>query len=306
MCSSGLSIAQNVPGGQQEVRAAGFGLRKRGITLLLIVVSASGCGSQEAPPAASESTADKSPSSVDASSEKSPPAAEVQPAAVGQPAIEESSEAVSSPPQVDPPLPEADPAAKAAFESLTAAGVSAEDMEAAIEKLLEIGPPAVPVLVEGLQSSNELERELAAMILAQFGDNAAAATDPLIASLQDSSEFVRANAATALAQIEGQSKHVAPVFGALLDSEDENLQRMAVMNLSVLEIEPVKPLALKLSKALAIEDRDVRLAILDLLARIGSDAQETADAIRAIVTTDDAELHSAVDAALKQITPDAK
>lgn len=262
-----------------------------------------GCGSSD-PPGPQETA----PHSETSRSEPKTPVANGRPAAGSEsdatPADTLDSKSVSvTQPAAEPVSPEQQEA-QSAFETMTADGVSQEDLETSTVKLLGLGEAAIPVLAKGLQAEDALEREMAATILAQFGPDAAGAKTELIAALKDESNFVRANAATALAQMDGQSEHVVPVFGGFLESDDEHLRRMAAMNLAVLEISAVKPLVEKLSNVLSVDDPAMQVAIVELLGRMGPDAAAAVEDIKALDTADKPELQTAVTAALMQIEPE--
>ncbi len=210
----------------------------------------------------------------------------------------------SEPAPVEQPVSAEQREAEAAFGAMTAVGVSQKNLDAATDRLLAIGAPAIPVLVAGLQAEDSLRREMAATMLALMGATAADAKDQLIAALKDESDFVRANAATALAQMPGQAEHVVSVFSEFLDGDDEHLRKMAAMNLSVLDVEAAKPLVGQMARLLTDGDRDVVLAMVELLGRMGPDAREAVAELKALDSADDAGLQTAVTAALTQIEVD--
>jgi HEAT repeat protein len=251
------------------------------LTGFLLVLGLAGCRPAEEPPPNPAKTA-----STPRTEEKSPLDAAPVPVKQ-QPSAEER-------------------AARDAFLTMTREDVSQDDLDDAMEKLLAIGAPAAPVLAQGLRADEPLEREMAAMMLASLGRDAAAARDELTAALKDDSAFVRANAATALAQMEGQTAVVLPVFAEFLGGEDENLRKMMATNLGVLDASDAKPLLGRLTELLQHMDRDVQLAVVAFLGRMGADAQTAVEQLKALDTTDDAELETAVTAALLQIESGAE
>jgi hypothetical protein len=70
--------------------------------------------------------------------------------------------------------------------------------EVAGETLVQIGEPAIPVLVEALKDENPTIRRWAAMVLADLGPAAPGAIVPLMDALADNDETVRQAAAQAL------------------------------------------------------------------------------------------------------------
>ena len=223
--------------------------------------------------------------------------------AIEAPATE--SAAAETPVVSQEPSPE-EQAAREAFRAMTAEGVSPEEVDAATEKLQELGTAALPVLAEGLKSEESIHREMAATMLALIGSGASSVSDALIAALGDKSDFVRANAATALAQMEGQASHVIPVFGDFLQSEDANLRMMAVMNLGVLDPADAKPLINQLIATLDSDDPTILRPVVELLGKMGPDASDALVAIKALDTTDDDELETTVNAAVMQIEAGAE
>jgi HEAT repeat protein len=191
-------------------------------------------------------------------------------------------------------------AAQEAFATLTAQDITAEQWEAAQEKLLAMGPSAVPVLAEGLKSSEVLPREMAASLLALLGPQSAAAEDALVAALNDESTFVRANAATALCLLPGHEEQVIPVLAALLESDDPQLRRMAATNLGNFGPEAV-PIVPRLTAALDDGEPEVLLPLVQLLGRIGAQAQGAAPKLKQIAFEQTGEVSAAATAALEQI-----
>ncbi len=190
--------------------------------------------------------------------------------------------------------------AQTAFARLTAQDITAEEWEAAQEKLLAMGTAAVPVLAEALKSSEMLPREMAASLLALLGPQAAAAEDALVAALNDESTFVRANAATALCLLPGHEEQVIPVLAALLESHDPQLRRMAATNLGNFGPEAV-PIVPKLTAALDDREPEIVLPLVQLLGRIGAPAQEAAPKLKQIAFEQTGDVSAAATAALEQI-----
>lgn len=222
------------------------------------------------------------------------------------PRTEEKSPVEAAPVPVERTLSAEEQAAQDTFSKMTRDGVSQNELDDAIEKLMAIGAPAVSILADGLRADEPIKREMAATMLASLGRDAAAAREELIAALKDDSAFVRANAATALAQMEGQTAVVLPVFAEFLGGDDDNLRKMMATNLAVLDATDAQPLLGQLTELLQNMDRDVQLAIVAFLGRMGADAQAAVNELTALDTSDDAELEAAVTAALMQIESEAE
>jgi hypothetical protein len=92
--------------------------------------------------------------------------------------------------------------------------------EVAKKSLGRIGAPAVPYLIQGLQSPDVQQRRKAAEVLARIGPAAAAATEPLSRALSDPDEEVRRNAAIALGQIGPDAAGAVPRLMDLLMRDD--------------------------------------------------------------------------------------
>lgn len=208
----------------------------------------------------------------------------------------------------DPPAPEVSAeaqAAETAFRTMTADPITPAEWEAANQRLQEIGKPALPVLVEGLKSSDQVKREMASTVLAWFGVEASPVADELIFALKDESTFVRANVATALLQMPEHVDLVVPVLAEFLSSDDTDLKRMAATNLAAIDADKARPLMPQLIDALQDTDRDVVYYSVQLLSRIGPDAAPALPALRSL-ETDDEELASAVETAILLIDPDSE
>jgi len=92
--------------------------------------------------------------------------------------------------------------------------------ETAAAALGRIGKPAVPRLVEALQSSNPALRHQAADTLARIGPSAAEAVPALIVAIDDEDPLVRKAAARALGQIGPDAATAVPMLIEMLLEED--------------------------------------------------------------------------------------
>ena len=91
---------------------------------------------------------------------------------------------------------------------------------AAWEALAEVGPPAVPALIELLASHEERDVLNAATVLSMAGTNAEAAVPSLINALQNQNEKVRSKAASALGSIGPGAATAVPALLEVLKQND--------------------------------------------------------------------------------------
>lgn len=204
------------------------------------------------------------------------------------------------------PSPEQREAASA-FATMTAQNITPEEWDAAHQKLQEMGATALPVLLKGMQSDVQVEREMASTMLALVGADAQPAAGQLRLALEDESMFVRANVATALLQMPEQVDAVLPVVSEILKSDEVNLRQMAAMNLANLaavDAEVAQPLLPTLIERLDDEDRVVVYHIVQLLGRLGPGASGALPKLEGIDAGDDEELQAAITTAVEQISAD--
>lgn len=195
-----------------------------------------------------------------------------------------------------------DPELLKSFEALLTPLDSFEKWEAANQKLLKFGDPAVPLLAQKLREGNDVERELAASTLVLVGPAAKAAIPALRKGLTDEIPFVRANSAVALVQFPEESAVAIPVLVALLEHEDSNLQQLAAMNLSVLG-EEASPHVAQLTKILKLksDDREVVIPVVQLLGRIGPAAGSAIPQLKQIAFEQKGEVSDAATSAIQLI-----
>jgi HEAT repeat protein len=249
------------------------------------------------------------------SSADSPQAEAVAPAAKATTEVPADSPTLdAAPPQSDandPAMPAEDEpspqeqAARTAFRTMTSSTASTQEWEAAHQKLQEIGAPSLPVLLEGLQAEETIQREMASTMLALLGPAAEPAAEKLIAALDDESIFVRANVAATLLQMPEHVERVVPVLAEFLASDDIEVRRMASLNLAAVEVEQARPLMPQLIAALDDSDREVVYFAVQLVGRMGPDAKAALPKLQSLDTADDPELTSAVATAILQIEPDS-
>lgn len=188
-------------------------------------------------------------------------------------------------------------AAREAFQLLIQTGTEPAKWEAAQQTLVTLGTAAAPVLVEGLKSSNPIERETAATVSALSGATDAALQAALVVCLSDSSSFVQANAAAALAQTPEYQPQVMATLTSLLADSDPQLRRMAASNLGSFGAEASAELP-KLTAVLADNDAEVVTPVIQLLGRIGPQAVKAVPQLQKIAFEQDGEIKHAAEQAL--------
>ncbi len=142
---------------------------------------------------------------------------------------------------------------------------SEEVRDNAAEKLVEIGEPAVPALIDALKNENNLVRGGAAEALGCICD--ASAVPELIETLKDEDKLVREVAAWALGII-GDASAVPLLIEALKD-DDWNVREAAAEALGGIDNGPFVP---ALIEALKEEDANVRGGLRLALKMIGTPA----------------------------------
>ncbi|NDJ34272.1 MAG: HEAT repeat domain-containing protein [Chloroflexi bacterium] len=115
---------------------------------------------------------------------------------------------------------------------LVASLTEASKRPAAIQRLIEIGEPAVPSLLDALSHRSRHVRDAAAYTLGKIGSRAA--VFPLIAVLRDPEPAVRKIAAYALGAIE--DVRALPALIALLRDRDNQVVDAAVYALSRIDL----------------------------------------------------------------------
>src|SRR5262249_36945699 len=104
----------------------------------------------------------------------------------------------------------------------------ADDAEYLATTLRQLGPVAIPTLMEALQAKENYVRSNAISILGRIGKDAAEAKPRLIAALRDEDEKVRTDAAFALARIDPNgSEGLRIIVSALTHTQDyESFQQL--------------------------------------------------------------------------------
>ena len=145
----------------------------------------------------------------------------------------------------------------------------------ALDAMATLGAPAVPRLVNLLETHGQARAEVA-YILGQMGPEAAAATDALAQLAADEDLHVATEAAIALGKIGPGAKDAVPALCAVLESEDEKNAHAIILALGNIgpDAAEAEPLVLK-----AMESDDKALAVIAARTLIDTQAsvsQETA------------------------------
>jgi HEAT repeat protein len=195
-------------------------------------------------------------------------------------------------------------AARDAFQVLITPGSEPAAWDAAQQKLAAMGAAASLVLIDGLRSSSDMEREIAATVCALAETIDAPLQTCLVQCLDDQSAFVRVNAAAALARF---PEHQTPVMATLTDllaDSNPQLRRMAATNLSAFGPEASTALP-QLTAVLADDDAEVVTPVIQLLGRIGPPAVEAVPQLQKIAFEQDGEVKQAAEQALLLIQSDS-
>jgi len=144
---------------------------------------------------------------------------------------------------------------------------SAHPEHPAATALVNIGPSAIPALIEALRSKHASVRRHAADALWFFGPEAKSAATALIAAVRDENKDVREQAVRALASVEQQAKIIGPAL--LLASRDSDRDVRIAAIYAMEDIEPKKDVPVDRLKELQNDsDKDVRKAAGEALERL--------------------------------------
>lgn len=146
--------------------------------------------------------------------------------------------------------------------------------EKAVTALLEIGPDAIPALVESFTTPGLSESQALLLLktLGRFDSRASAAIPILVRISHDPRRNVRAAAATTLGQIGASPEVIVPALVRLLADERPVVREQAALGLGNLEAE-ANPAVAALVVALKDEYIDVRTAAAQSLGDIGPAAR---------------------------------
>ena len=164
------------------------------------------------------------------------------------------------------------------------------------------GPPAVPVLGEALKSNSPEVRAAAANALGEMGHEASAAATPLFALTKDSNPGVQAAAFRALVAVHADSERLKPLLQAALSSQNSDVRKAAAAGLAALG--GAAALGVDgLVDLLADDNAAGRLAAVTALGQLGAKAAPAIDAL--LSHLNDPALQSAIVDTLGQLGPAA-
>ena len=143
------------------------------------------------------------------------------------------------------------------------------ELDAAIEKLGEIGEPAIPALMKAGQDKNLQVRRSAAQVLIQMGPPAIPA---LAKALKNSDADVRSNAAEALGRIGAEAKTALPQLVPLLKDSNADVRSSAASALGSLGPE-AKTVLPQLVSLLKDSTPGVRSSVAEVFDSLGAEAK---------------------------------
>lgn len=177
-----------------------------------------------------------------------------------------------------------------------------EESKWVLRILHSFGPPAVPVLSEALKSNSPEVRASAASALGEMGHGASAAAVPLFVLTRDSSPKVQAATFRALVAIHADSERLKPLLQEALASKDTDVRKAGAAGLAALG--GAATLGVDgLLDLLNDENAAGRLAAVQALGQLGDKAAPAVNAL--VARLDDPALQSAVVESLGHIGPAA-
>lgn len=202
-----------------------------------------------------------------------------------------------------------------------AEGGQPDDWAAAEQDLQAAGDLVIPVLIEHLDDERPQARELAVMLLAQVGPEAAPAAPTLVKLLGDPSSLIQVNAAATLIMIgdqprdeeadtpaeEGAERVTLAVrtLATLLKHPEENIRMTALSSLGNAGL-AAKPAIPRMTAALGDVNPQVRAMAASSLGRLGPLAAAQVAALKSLAEDEDPEVRGAAALAIRQIeAPDA-
>lgn len=135
-------------------------------------------------------------------------------------------------------------------------------------------PPELAAHIAALRAPDVTARIRAADALAQLGQAAAGAVDPLVAALQDDNPLVRSHAAFALGQIGVPAPAAVDALARLIADPDRDVRRAAIAALRQLRAGPQVTIPL-LVKVLESAEPSERMLAIRSLAEQGEEAVPT-------------------------------
>ncbi|XZN98176.1 MAG: HEAT repeat domain-containing protein [Microcoleus sp.] len=186
-----------------------------------------------------------------------------------------------------------------------------KELDAAIEKLVKIGEPAIPDLIEALQDKNLLVRRSVTHVLQRNGGRA---IPGLVKALKDSDVKVRRNSVNVLKTIVGkrflpeqssEAKNAVPQLIPLLKDSDAEVRNTAASALGSMGAE-AKIAVPQLILLLKDSDAGVRRSAAYALGEIGAEAKTAVPQLIPLLKDSDAYVRSNTAFALRSIGAEAK
>jgi len=175
----------------------------------------------------------------------------------------------------------------------------------AAQVLIQMGPPAIPALAKALKNSDADVRSNAAEALGRIGAEAKTALPQLVPLLKDSHADVRSNAAEALGRIGAEAKTALPQLVPLLKDSHANVRSNAAEALGSMGAEAKTALP-QLVPLLKDSNADVRSNAAGALGRIGAEAKTALPQLVPLLQDSDANVRSRAAFALGVIGSEAK
>ncbi|MEG3955036.1 HEAT repeat domain-containing protein [Microcoleus sp. herbarium2] len=176
------------------------------------------------------------------------------------------------------------------------------ELDAAMEKLGEIGEPAIPALREALQNKNLQVRRSAAYVLRRMGPPAIPA---LAKALKNSDANVRRDAAYALGRMGAEAKTAVPQLVPLLKDSDAKVRSNAASALEEIGAK-AKTAVPQVVRLLKDSDANVRSSAASALERIGAEAKTALPQLVPLLKDSNANVRSSAASALGRIGAEAK
>ena len=222
-------------------------------------------------------------------------------AAGALPALLEATRAAGGAPAFSDALAQVGPTALPALLDALQKGNAAEG-EWILRALRGFGPPAVSVLSEALKQPNPAIRAAAADALGGMGRDAADAVNPLFVLTEDAEPSVQAAVLRALVALHADSGRLKPLLQTALTNPNEDVRKAAAAGTAALG----GATALGVNGLLALlagDDAAGRLAAVQALGQLGAQSAPAVDALAARL--DDSSLQSPIVETLGRIGPAA-
>jgi HEAT repeat protein len=175
----------------------------------------------------------------------------------------------------------------------------------AAEALKQIGRPAIPALAKALKNSDAKMRSNAAYVLGGIGAEAKTALPQLVPLLKDSDANVRSDAASALGGIGAEAKTALPQLVPLLKDSDAKVRRKAAYALGGIGAE-AKTAQPQLVPLLKDSDAKVRRSAAYALGSIGAEAKTALPQLVPLLKDSDAKVRTNAASALGSMGAEAK